>query len=110
WLKQVIVHLITDGLQSSFEIWIACKDEGAGVRLNPAHCAYNRKSITWLPDVEIGKQNIEFIMVDFFQRFRDGCHRYNRKSVPFENRGQRESNPAFVVHEQNSRRHAQCPP
>src|SRR6476646_3957376 len=104
-LEQVIVHLAANGLQCSIKIRIARKDKGRCLWLDAPHGAYNRKTISGLPNVQIRKQHIKSRVVHVFQGFWNGCCRSHFKPMLFKYRFQCIAYPRLVVDEQNPGRH-----
>ena len=95
-----VVNLVSQCLQCCIEIRISSQDQGQCFRLCPPHCAYDRKAVARLADVEVSQQYIECPFYYVVKSFRNGRGGRNLESFLLQDRRQGEPDIWFIVNSQ----------
>src|SRR5439155_11617180 len=99
-LCQIVINLVSQSLQCCVEIRVSGQDQGQCFRLCPPHCAYDRKAVPRLADVEVSQQYIECPLYYVVKSFRNGRCGRNFKSFLLQDCRQGEPDIGLIVNKQ----------
>ena len=68
-LNKIIVHLISNGLNGRIKSRISRQDDSHALWLRLAHRPHHNKAVTGFANIQVGKQNVETVILDHVQRF-----------------------------------------